>query len=118
MAVPAPRSGSNATADTITYSIPTPSQSDVIIVGFAARFANIGTGARRVLELASNTGATLHNRLGVGTNGAITLTRSTTPVIATSAPSALTTANVWYYLELQVKLHDTAGFVVVPRRTG
>lgn len=88
---------------------------DTVTVGFAWRASSIN-GANFLpcpLEFKADGGATAHCSLGVAT-GVVQIVRgsSTTPVLATSSGPPLT-ANRWYYIEAQLKLSDTVGFVKV-----
>ena len=111
------RNGTAAQGTTATnnpsYNIPSAGQSDVVTMGFAWRFTDAApTSQRSILRLHSDFGALNHNRL-LYTPSATTLsfTRATTVIGQNTAVTM--TQNTWYYIEVQCKLHDTTGFVIV-----
>ena len=96
------------------WTVPAPSRTDTITVGFAWRYTDAVGTVRDLLALHSDiaTDPILHNKLIYHpTSSLLSFTRSTSPTIA-SATVALT-QNQWYYIECQAKLHDTTGSVIV-----
>lgn len=92
---------------TIDFTIPTLQQSDTITVGFHWKSSTM-TSSGPILMLRSDSGATDHTRLNVISDGSIATTIGTSG-IATSAAGVLA-PNTWAYIEIQAKLHDTAGY--------
>jgi len=87
----------------------------VITLGFAYKGTAI-TAQRSIFYLYSDSGSLQHNRLlwdNTGGIGQLKFTRGASTTIASSANGALPSAGVWYYIEVQAKLHDTTGFVIV-----
>jgi hypothetical protein len=105
--------GVASSVGTLTYTIPSASESDTVTVGFAWKIANV-SAARPVIALRSDAGATTHLTVTTTATGALEVRRGTTSgtVLASSAASVFAAAT-WYYVELQAKLHDTAGFVTL-----
>jgi hypothetical protein len=100
-----------STTQRVDYNLAALAQSDTITVGFAWRRTDTGTGGRAICHLYSDSGVTQHNRFEwIGTTNTLQVTRFGTVIASTTFTF---TQNTWYYLELQVKLHDTAGFVIV-----
>jgi hypothetical protein len=94
------------------YAIPTPSQSDVVTIGFAYRVASV-VASGRIFELWSDTNATTHTSLATTATGSLFVTRAGT-TIATSVATGLVVANTWCYIETQFKLGDAPdGYAIV-----
>jgi hypothetical protein len=100
--------GSSAIA---TYTIPSLSESDTVTVGFAWRATSIAVNPN-IMRLSSDAAATFHDTLVVLGTGALRFNRGTSTPLDTSAAGLITTAT-WYYIEVQAKLHDTAGTATV-----
>ena len=98
-----------AAGGTLSHPLLSTYESDTITVGAAIRFGAIGGDS--ILTLRSDNGATSHLDLQLNTNGSFSLLRPFS-TIATSA-TGLVLANVWYYLEIQARLHDTTGMATV-----
>ena len=96
---------------------PGAAQSDTLTMGFAFRKTDALTPVRTLLELRDAADAVAFNTLKVETNGALGIYRSTTSQLGTSA-AALIAQNVWYYLELQIKLGEAPTGTVTVRRDG
>lgn len=94
------------------YEIPAGSQSDTMTIGLAFKTDGVATQPQ-VCQLTG--GGAAQTTLRVTSAGALQYRRSTT-TLATSA-TGLIVANTWYYVEVQSKLHDTTGFIIV-RRNG
>jgi len=85
-----------------------PLPGDVFILGCAIRCPAWPTSTNLVEFLE---GATLHVALAVNASGFLVVKRDTTVLAtATSGPLAI---NTWYYLEVKVVVHDSAGSVAV-----
>jgi Domain of unknown function (DUF4082) len=96
-----------------TYLIAAPAaQSDTLTIGFAFRKIDANATSRTIFELCDAADSVTYNTLKVEADGALGIYRGGTGNIATSA-AGLIVANTWYYLELQIKLHNTAGTVTV-----
>jgi len=101
------------------YSIAGPS--DVLTVGFAWRYTDIGnTLEHTVARFYGDAGATRHAALNIlprqGSSawGVIGVyTGSGAFLLASVNTAAPLVQNTWYYIEMQIKLHDTTGFVTV-----
>lgn len=101
--------GSTARAD---YNIAAPGQADTLTVGFAWRRTDAITNQRDILGLWSDSGATRHNRITYQPGiTQLSVTRDTTPLASNSTITMAT--NTWYYIECQIRLHDTAGTAIV-----
>lgn len=98
--------GSGVHAD---FTIPAASESDIVTVGAAWRYTDANTLTRDIFRFNSDAGVTQHNRVsqvGAGVN----VTRGATGLTATGNVLAV---NTWAYIEAQICLHDTAGYVIV-----
>lgn len=93
----------------ISYAIPTPAQSDTITIGFAFRPSAIGQGEYKIIGLASDAGATDHNFISIDSNNALIVYRQSSGLLPKAPNGTIPTAGVFYYIELQIKLHDTTG---------
>lgn len=86
---------------------------DTVTIGVALKMTSIASSGTSpcMITLYGDNGATPHISLNC-TSGNIDVVRgnSTTPIIA-SAPACFSAANRWFYLEVQAKVSDTAGFV-------
>jgi hypothetical protein len=101
-----------SSADVLDYNIPAGGQSDELIIGFAWRHNDAATWVREIFGLYSSAGALQRNRIYYElATTTLTVTRGANP-IATNTTLTLA-ANTWYYIELRIKLHPTAGFVIV-----
>jgi hypothetical protein len=96
-----------------TYALSVPTE--YLTVGFAWRISSAAAGLRFIFELLSNAGATLQCRLMHNSNGALDFQRGSLTI--GSSATGLIVTNTYYYIEVQVRLHDTLGSVVV-RRNG
>jgi hypothetical protein len=98
--------------DGLMVPIPAWAESDTLTYGFAYRAVSSLPAGLRIVELYSDQGVTLHNRLNVAGTGGLAVTRSAT-TLATSADGLLA-VGVWAYIEIQIKLADAPnGFVIV-----
>jgi hypothetical protein len=95
-----------------TYTIAAPKQSDVITVGMAFRWTDASSLVRAITYLYGNGVTQVHVGLRVETTGALTVTRSTSTALVTSA-AGIMVSNTWYYVEIQTKAHATAGTAIV-----
>jgi Collagen triple helix repeat (20 copies) len=113
-AIVAARTGTGAKltnfSGTATYTIPSVSESDTIIVGFAAYLAGIGSEAI-LMTLRSDAAATVHGELRWNGSGQL-LYNSNFSGKGTSA-AGVVAANTWVYLEIKVKMHDSTGTLEV-----
>lgn len=94
----------------LNYAIPSIDQSDTVTIGFAYRtpaFQNLSL----IMRLYSDTNTTNHTGLSVGTTGGLMADRGGVSV-ATSAAGTLT-VDTWHYIEMQAKMHDTTGSIIV-----
>ena len=115
--VPTGRTGQGlqitGTTASLRYAIPASRQVDTITMGFAVNIAS-RTNRQSLVQFCSDAGATVHTDLSVSVNGALELALGQ----AGGSTIALTNNNLinagtWYYVEVQVKLHDTAGTVII-----
>lgn len=91
---------------------------DVVIVGFAVRYEGAlsgdNTGGKGLIVLYGDTFVTQHITMGVAADGSIVVRRGAATGTSLGASAAGVIAlNVWNYIELKVKLHDTTGTVDV-----
>ena len=91
--------------DGIAYDIPSAAQSATITVGFAYRTNNLT--ARPLLQLRSDSGATIHNTLNLSASAPGDLSFIVGGVLNASTAGALITVNTWHYIELQATLGDS-----------
>lgn len=91
----------------LTRTLAGAEMSDVLTFGFAFKVQSLAN-TRTLVVLRNNGTATLLHNVNVTTAGALTVTLGSSPALITSA-SGLVAVDTWYYLELQIKLHDTAG---------
>lgn len=93
--------------------IPSIFESDTVTLGFAFRRTDALTGARSLMYLRSDAGATDHGRLTY-TPSSTTLAWSRASTSIASSTTVTFAQNTWYYVEVQVKLAEgTDGFVIV-----
>lgn len=98
------------TRRTATYTIPAPSESDTVTVGFAWKASSFALAAAEVIELRSDAAATQHIRVLVRNTGQIEVLRGGVQLALVAHDM---TAATFAYIELQVRLHDTLGSVVL-----
>jgi endo-beta-N-acetylglucosaminidase D len=95
----------------LAYTIPSAAESDTVTIGFAFQAATISGTVDHVVNLYSDTNATFHFDLTLANTGALTAARAANG-LQTSATGRITTGT-WQYIEVQVKLHDSAGQAIV-----
>lgn len=91
---------------------------DLIIVGAAVRYegalAGDGVASKGLIVLWGDAFATQHITLGVAANGSIGVRRGGgNGTLLGSSAAGVIAINVWNYIELKVKMHDTTGTVDV-----
>jgi hypothetical protein len=91
----------------LRYNIPAGSQADTVTLGFAVFLTTATAG--QLIEVRSDNNGTIHSRVNRQSDGSLQVTLGTITTIGTTA-AGLITAGVWYYVELQIRLHDTLGF--------
>jgi len=96
-----------STATTARYQPQTAQEADAATVGFAFRWTIQSATAVSILSLNSDAAATQHTVVRLNVDGSISVMRASTVLFTTA--TGLVAPNVWYYLELQVRLHDTLG---------
>jgi hypothetical protein len=99
-----------------SYFIAAGNRSDTLTIGFAFRKTDALTPVRTIIQLRDDTDGLTLDELKVEANGALGIYRGGTNQLGVSA-AGLIVQNVWYYLEVQITLHDTLGVVTV-RRNG
>ena len=88
-------------------------ESDVLTLGFAMRYIlHSGSGYPAVAFLMSDASATVHTEIGVNVAGQIEVRRSSTSLTPLSAVGVIQ-MDRWHYVEVQAKLSDTAGWIIV-----
>ena len=105
------RTGSGAQVSgvsTATWPVPTPD--DTNTVGFAYKTSHINPGHDIIRLLRSGS---VETRLQQSSAGALNVTRGPSTAIGTASANVITATNTWYYIELQVFSHDTAGTVTI-----
>lgn len=96
-----------------TYNLATPVQDATAIVGFAVRVSTLAT-ARQIFQLRTDSAVTIVNTVIVEADGSISVRRGNAGTAAIGQTAAgLITANVWFYVECRVTMHDTAGILIV-----
>lgn len=100
-----------STGTTARYQPLTAQEADAATVGFAFRWTIQSATAVSILSLNSDAAATQHTVVRLNVDGSISVLRGATVLFTTAL--ALVAANVWYYLELQVRLSDTLGAVTL-----
>jgi len=85
-------------------------ESDTVTIGFAWRMGSLM--ARPLISLRSDAGVTAHITVASTAAGTFEIRRGTLAgtLLATGGTYAI---NTWYYIEIQVKLHDTTGFAIL-----
>jgi hypothetical protein len=100
-----------STTQRADYNIPAPAQSDTVTIGFALRRTDTIAAGRNICQWYSDGGTVEHMRMQWSTpTGALNVLRAAT-TIATATVAF--NQDQWYYIEVQSRLHDTAGFVRV-----
>lgn len=84
---------------------------DTFITGFAF-MAGSSYNAANILNFYSDAVATLHVSLGIDNNNAIVIRRGDGTILITS-PNNTIVPNVFAYVEISVKIHDTLGAVTI-----
>lgn len=82
-----------------------------VIIGFAFRTAELGTGGAALIECRGDSGVTLHGNVRVLANGAVALYRGTN-LLTTSSPGIIS-INTWHYLEFKHRISDTTGLITL-----
>jgi hypothetical protein len=93
--------------DSVDYTVPAPSESATIVVGFAL-FQTVNTAVSDFLWFRSDAGATNHIQLRVNADGGIWVLRGGSFLLTTAAAGAIV-LGAWQYVEVRLVLHDTAG---------
>ena len=100
-----------STGQRADYNITALAQSDTITIGFAWRHTDASTVNRNICQLYSDSGATQHSLLQWNkASGLLIFTRGGSTIGSTTFAGV---QNTWYYIEVQAKLHDSAGFGIV-----
>lgn len=100
------------TANRADYSLAA-NESDYVTIGFAWRTNTVTTNIREVVLLYSNTNTIQQARLIYDGTTAQTLTYRTPAAVLGTSSTGLIPVNTWAYVELQARIHATAGTVVV-----
>lgn len=96
-----------------TYNIPSGQVSDVLTVGFAVKVSALAS-SRAVFNLRGSSGGLIQNTITFEADGSIGVRRGAAGATFIGQTAAgLVVANIWYYVELQIKLHDTLGVVIL-----
>jgi hypothetical protein len=94
------------------YTIPSGKRTDTLMIGFAWRYTDTSTAMRHIFSLWSDTGTVEQNRLiYTPFSGSLQFTRG--PDVIASAGSITFVRDLWYFIEVQVKLSDTNGSLTV-----
>lgn len=102
----------SGSANFASYNLAPGDQTDTMTVGCWLKLGTLNA-TQDVLDFRSDAGVTNHCALRVGTNGIINVQRIGGAVIGTSSPVGVIAINTWYFVEAQVKLHDTLGTATV-----
>lgn len=95
----------------ITYTIPAALESDTVTMGVAMRVPAT-TGLNSYPNLRSDAAATSHLIVQIQSDGSLAFGRPAANLGVASPPGTIQ-PNVWTYVEIQAKLHDTTGFMIV-----
>lgn len=98
------------TLQRISYTIPAVSESDTVTFGFAWQ-TPVLQAAHVIFNLYSDANTTNHITVQTQTAGRIDV--AVGGLSKWSSALGVLAINVWQYVEVQIKLHDTAGFVIV-----
>lgn len=116
---PTLRTGRTGIAGAITgssqavYAIPSGNQTDSITIGFWLQVATL-TANRVVLVLATDGNTINQMTMLVRTDGTVEVRiGGTVGALVASSSAGTIVAGTWTYIELQIKMHDTVGFVVL-----
>lgn len=101
----------NSGADQADYRIPSGAQSDTMTLGFAWRPNPDTTHSRPFMRLMSDSGATEHALLFMNSDGSFEYRVSSVAKYRSAA--GFLVANTFYYIEVQTKMHDTAGTIII-----
>jgi hypothetical protein len=98
----------------LVFDIPAASRSETVTVGFAFRTSIIGIQAP-LIEFRSDSSGVRHGMLTIEADNSFKWWRSVAPGGTTLLTSAagLVVVDTWYYVEMQYKLNDTNGSVIV-----
>ena len=99
---------------TAAATIPDGYDTAYTVVGFAYRPSVVGGANRNVLQLRDASGTnhlTLRHYLADNTLNVAVGGIGGATIPGASAPLSVLTANVWQYVELRARIHDTAGYV-------
>ena len=94
----------------IHLPIPAAGQSDWVTLGFAVQINDLAQ-EHQLLYLMNNGGNTHQNLLRVTTTGALELSRTGTANVVAITPAGSVPAATWTYIEMQIRLHNSAGVV-------
>ncbi|MET0786107.1 MAG: hypothetical protein ABWY25_05325, partial [Paenisporosarcina sp.] len=93
------------------WDIPVDQQSDTLTLGIAV-YGATGFLTNSIFDLRSDFAVTQHTTLMVNGDGSFNLRRGGVTNIGTTVAGTFT-PDIWHYVEMQVKLHDTTGFAIV-----
>jgi hypothetical protein len=97
----------------VVYGSAFATEDATITVGVALKVSSLAA-ARPFLSVASDSSVTIHDTLRVNADGSLSvLLGSTGGVPFGTTAAGLIAVGTWYYVETQIRLHDTAGTVVV-----
>lgn len=90
-------------------------EDDLIIVGIAIRlegsFITNENGGKGILRFGSDNMATLHNSVTISAAGAIRVFRGDNATLLAASANGLIVTDVWNYIEVKIRLHDSTGTV-------
>lgn len=95
----------------LDYTIPAPSRSEYLTMGFSWQINTAAAGQRFIAQFLTDANVNVQNRLMHDSTGALVFQRGS--ITLGSSAAGLITTNTWYYVEVQVRLHDTLGSVIV-----
>lgn len=93
-----------------SYNLQPNDQSDTLTLGFAVRMSALNSSA--FISLRSDAGATEHAYITTGAGGTLIVGAGPSGSRITTAVGTVA-VNTWAYVEIQVKLHDSTGFVTL-----
>jgi hypothetical protein len=94
------------------FTIPAINENATATVGFAWQVSTLAA-TRNIIQLASDTAATIHDTVLVNTNGSLSARLGAAGTTHGTTAAGLVVINTWYYIEVQVVLHDTTGQIKV-----
>ena len=100
-------------SNNISYSIPAPSQTNLVTVGMWIRFSNRPAAASGFLSFRSDSGATSHSFVTIVNTGSVGVSRASPAAVLGASAAGVIAVATWCYLEVTTKLSDTVGYTEI-----